>query len=212
MEKKPTQQMGLRKKKIGEAIQEAITEGPITKQCLADPFTIVRSLHRARSTEITSHLQYKQQACMEVSLLSPGLKSEFEAHALQKLEHADTLANRIQQLGGVPVFDLQELAGEAASIGARPERGTTLVEMMGDDLLLERRQVEEYSALIREIGDNDLVTRQLLLDILQTTEQHAGELADYLKRSREALGVARPDSLGRDEVQQKAYDNEMTTW
>jgi bacterioferritin (cytochrome b1) len=53
---------------------------------------------------------------MAVSLLSPGLKTEFEAHALQELQYADTLANRIQQLGGVPVFDLQELAGKAASI------------------------------------------------------------------------------------------------
>ena len=137
MEKQPTQQMGLRKKEIGEAIQL----GPITKQYLADPFTIVKSLHRIRSTEITSHLQYKQHAYMEVSLLSPGLISEFETHALKKLEHADTLANRIQQLGGVPVCDLQELAGETASIGARPERGTTLVEMIGEDLMLERRQV-----------------------------------------------------------------------
>jgi bacterioferritin len=210
MEKQPTQH--LKKKKIGEAIQETITEGPITKQCPADPFTIVRSLHRVRATEISSHLQYKQHAYMEVSLVSPGLKSEFEAYALKKLEHADTLAHRIQQLGGAPVFDLQELAGKAVFIGARPERGTTLVEMMGEDLMLEHRQVEAYSALIQEIGDKDLVTRQLLLDILQTTERHAGELADYLKRSSETLGVSRTDSSGRDENQLKAYDNEVTTW
>ena len=130
-----------------------------------------------------------QTACIYAgSLLSLGLKTEFEAHALQELEHADTLANRIQQLGGVPIFDLQELAGKAASIGVHPEQGTTLVEMVGENLMLERRQVEAYSALIREIGDKDLVTRQLLLDILQTTEQHASELADFLKRSSETRG------------------------
>jgi bacterioferritin len=104
------------------------------------------------------------------------------------LEHADTLANRIQQLGGVPLFDLQELGGKAASIGIHPEQGTTLIEMVSENLMLERRQVEAYSALIREIGDKDLVTRELLLDILQTTEQHASELADVLKRSSETRG------------------------
>jgi bacterioferritin len=181
MEKTIKQQTGFSEKEIGEAIKE----GAITKQYLADPHTIVSSLNRLRSTEITSYLQYKQHAYMAVSLLSPGLKTEFEAHALQELQHADTLANRIQQLGGVPVFDLQELAGKAASIGVHPEQGTTLVEMVGENLMLERRQVEAYSALIREIGDKDLVTRQLLLDILQTTEQHASELADFLKRSSE---------------------------
>ena len=105
------------------------------------------------------------------------------------MQHADTLTNLIQQLGGVPVFDLQEIAGKAASIGVHPEQGTTLVEMVGENLLLECRQVETYTALIRETGDKDLVTRQLLLGILQTTEQHASELADFLKRSSETRGV-----------------------
>jgi bacterioferritin len=134
---------------------------------------------------VTSYLQYKQHAYMAVSLLSPGLKTEFEAHAAQELVHADRLATRIQQLGGVPIFDLRELASKAASIGIHPEQGTTLADMVMENLLLERRQIEAYSALIRELGDKDLVTREMLLDILQDTESHASELADFLKRSGE---------------------------
>ena len=49
--------------------------------------------------------------------------------------------------------------------------------------MLERHQVEVYTALIREIGDQDLVTRHVLLGILAETEKHASELADYLKRT-----------------------------
>lgn len=189
MEKKRKQHTGFRAviselDEIGEAIQE----GAITRQYLADPKAIISSLNRLRSTEITSYLQYKQHAYMAVSLFSPSLKAEFEAHALQELEHADTLANRIQQLGGVPVFDLQEISGKAAAIGIHPEQGRTLIEMVRENLMLERRQVESYTALIREIGEKDLVTRELLLDILQTTEQHASELADFLKRSSETSG------------------------
>lgn len=161
----------------------AIKEGPVTKQYLADPRSITSSLNRLRSTEITSYLQYKQHAYMAVSLLSPGLKTEFESHAAQELAHADRLASRIQQLGGVPIFELQELAGKAAAVGVHPEQGTTLTEMVTENLLLERRQVEAYTALIREIGDKDLVTREILLQILAETETHASELADYLKRS-----------------------------
>ncbi len=66
---------------------------------------------------------------MAVSLLSPSLKTEFEAHAEEELGHADILANRIQQLGGVPIFDLQELAGKAASIGVHPEQGTSATRL-----------------------------------------------------------------------------------
>jgi len=179
MKKKPKQQTSFSEEEIGEAIKD----GAVTKQYLADPRTIVSALSRLRSAEIISYLQYKQHAYIAVSLLSPSLKAEFEAHALEELQHADTLANRIQQLGGVPLVDLRELAGKAASIGVQPGQGTTLVNMVGEDLMLERRQVEAYSALIRVIGDKDLVTRQLLLDILKTTEEHASELADFLKRS-----------------------------
>jgi bacterioferritin len=166
-----------------EQIRNAIDQGPITKQYFAQPQNVVSSLNRLRSTEITSYLQYKQHAYMAVSLLSPGLKTEFETHANQELGHADRLATRIQQLGGVPIFDLQELAGKAAGIGIHPEQGTTLTEMVIENLLLERRQIEAYTALIREIGDKDLVTREILLDILAETERHASELADFLKRS-----------------------------
>jgi len=166
-----------------EQIRDAIQEGPVTKQYLADPQSIIRSLNQLRSTEITSYLQYKQHSYMAVSLLSPGLKTEFEAHAEQELAHADRLASRIQQLGGVPIFDLRELAGKAAAVGVHPEQGTTLTEMVTENLLLERRQVETYTALIREIGDKDLVTREMLLEILTDTETHASELADFLKRS-----------------------------
>lgn len=168
---------------IDEQVRGAIQEGPVTSQYRADPQSVVGSLNRLRSTEITSYLQYKQHGYMAVSLLSPGLKTEFESHAQQELAHADRLASRIQQLGGVPIFDLRELAGKAAAVGVHPEQGTTLTEMVIENLLLERRQVEAYTALIREIGDKDLVTREMLLEILVETETHASELADFLKRS-----------------------------
>jgi len=149
-----------------EQVRNAIEQGAITKQYFAQPQHVVSSLNRLRSTEITSYLQYKQHGYMAVSLLSPGLKAEFQAHAEQELAHADRLATRIQQLGGVPIFDLQELAGKAAAIGVHPEQGATLSEMVIENLLLERRQVEAYTALIRELGEKDLITRELLLGIL----------------------------------------------
>ena len=62
-------------------------------------------------------------------------------------------------------------------------QGATLNDMVIENLMLERQQVAAYTALIRKLGDDDLVTRQLLLQILADTEQHASELADYLKRT-----------------------------
>ena len=165
-----------------ELIKQAIEQGPITEEYKADPKEIVNQLNRLRATEITSYLQYKQHAYMAVSLFAPGLKNDFEAHAAMELQHADRLAERVQQLGGVPVYSPAEIASKAAEVGVRPEQGPTLTAMVVENLLLERRQVAEYTALIREVGDRDPTTRSLLVDILVDTEKHASELADYLKR------------------------------
>jgi bacterioferritin len=164
-----------------EAVREAIEKGAITDAYRAEPTDIIQKLNQLRATEIASYLQYKQHAYMAVSMLSPGLKGDFEAHAAVELEHADSLANRIQQLGGVPIYHPVELASQAADVGVIPEQGATLTDMVIENLMTERQQIVAYSTFIREIGDQDLTTCRILVDILAETEQHAAELADYLK-------------------------------
>jgi len=155
--------------------------GPLTDAYQADVDWVIRELNRLRATEVASYLQYKQHAYMAVSMLSPGIKEDFESHATSELDHADRLAERIQQLGGVPIYNPAELAARAADAGIEPEQAPTLTDMVIANLMVERQQVETYTNFIRQIGDGDLVTRQVLLGILAETEQHAAELSDYLK-------------------------------
>src|ERR687892_1259498 len=113
------------KNSTGE-IQQAIRQGAITREYKADAQRVVQMLNGLRSTEIMSYLQYMQHQYMAVSLLSPALKTEFQAHATQELDHANRLAERIQQLGGVPIYDPKEIAARAANVGIVPEQGATL--------------------------------------------------------------------------------------
>jgi bacterioferritin len=168
-----------------DELAQAITQGSITTEYHADPQHVIQELNRLRATELASYLQYKQHAYMAVSLLSPGLKQDFQAHADVELQHADRLGERVQQLGGIPIYNPGELGAKAAEEGVHPMQGATLQDMVIENLMLERQQVAVYTALIRSLGDTDLITRQLLLQILADTEQHASELADYLKRTAE---------------------------
>lgn len=179
-----------------DELSQAIEQGPITAEYQADPRHVIQELNRMRATELASYLQYKQHAYMAVSLLSPGLKQDFQAHADVELQHADRLGERIQQLGGVPIYTPGELGAKAAEEGVRPAQGATLRDMVIENLMLERRQIAAYTALIRELGEADLTTRQLLLQILADTEQHAGELADYLKQTSETQRKTADASLG----------------
>ena len=80
-----------------EAVQQAIAQGAITEAYQADPQQVIQALNRLRATEVTSYLQYKHHASMAVSLCAPGLKDDCETHATLELQHADLLAQRMQQ-------------------------------------------------------------------------------------------------------------------
>jgi bacterioferritin len=80
-----------------------MAHGAMTEAYQADPEQVIQELNRLRATEVTSYLHYKQHASMAVSLFAPGLKDDFEAHATLELQHADVLAQRIQQCGGGPI-------------------------------------------------------------------------------------------------------------
>jgi bacterioferritin len=155
--------------------------GPITAAYKADVKKVIERLNQLRSTEIVSYLQYKQHAYMAVSLLGPGVKGEFLEHADEELHHADMLAERIAQLGGVPLYDLCEIAQKAAAQTVTSDQGVTLEQMVMEDLKVERAQVEAYTLFIREVGNDDPVTRRILEDILIATEHHASELRDMLQ-------------------------------
>ena len=108
-----------------EAVQQAIAHGAITEAYQADPQQVIQELNRLRATEVTSYLQYKQHAYMAVSLFAPGLKADFEAHATLELQHADVLAQRIQQLGVSPSIARWTSAGRdgGGAPRARPAAG-----------------------------------------------------------------------------------------
>ena len=161
----------------------------VTEEYRGDPQRVIKRLNELRSTEICSYLQYKQHAYMAVSLVGPGVRDEFLEHADEELKHADMLAARIQQLGGVPIFDPAEIARTAQKAHVHVTQGATVEEMVREDLDVERAQVNAYMALIREVGFNDPTTRRLLEDILKDTEHHAAELRDMLLSRADTRGA-----------------------
>src|SRR5438105_1698031 len=154
----------------------------VTEEYRGDVKRIIQRLNELRSTEICSYLQYKQHAYMAVSLVGPGVRDEFIEHANEELHHADMLAERIQQLGGVPIFDPAEIAKTAQKAHIHVTQGATVEEMVREDLDVERAQVNAYMAFIREVGFNDPTTRRMLEDILKDTEHHAAEMRDMLTK------------------------------
>lgn len=156
--------------------------GPITEAYEGDPRALVEKLNVLRGGELVAELQYRHHAYMAVSLAMPGVKAEFEEHAAQEALHADKLAQRIQQLGGDPIFDPRDIAKGADQMRLEIGDPQTLEEMIAFNHQVERRQIVAYQRLIREVGFHDPTTRRMLEDILIDTEHHCAELGDLLAK------------------------------
>ena len=91
--------------------------------------------------------------------------------------HADQIALRITQLQGAPNFNP---AGITDRSHAEYVEGTTLVDMIKEDLVAERIAIESYTEIIRWLGDKDSTTRRLMEEILAVEEEHADDLLSLL--------------------------------
>lgn len=123
---------------------------------------IVDRLNELLSGELTAADQYFTHSRMYedwgLGVLSERIKHESE----EELEHADTLIKRILFLDGTP--DL--------SVRAGLKIGSTVAEMMANDLELEISVAGELKDAIQLAeAEKDFVTREILEDMLKTTEE-----------------------------------------
>jgi bacterioferritin len=154
-----------------------IEEGAVTPGYRADLEGVVKILNVALATEIVCVLRYKRHYFMADGIHADPVKTEFLEHATEEQEHADKISERIRQLGGEP--DLNP-AGLLSKSHTEYQEGTSLVEMIREDLVAERIAIESYKEMIAFVGDDDPTTRRLFEWILGQEEEHADDLANLL--------------------------------
>lgn len=162
---------------LREWARAKMEEGPITSSYGADREKVIAVLNEALATEIVCVLRYKRHYYMAEGLNAGPVADEFLQHANEELGHADQLALRITQLQGAPNFNPEGITDRSH---AEYVEGTTLVEMIKEDLVAERIAIESYSEIIRWLGDKDTTTRRLMEEILAVEEEHADDLLGLL--------------------------------
>lgn len=155
-----------------------IEEGAVTPGYRGDRDTVVKLLNVSLATEIVCVLRYKRHYYMADGIHADPVKAEFLEHANEEQAHADRLCERIRQLGGEPDLDPSRLLSKSHT---EYREGTTLVDMIKEDLVAERIAIESYKEMIDFVGKDDPTTRRLFEWILGQEEEHADDLADLLK-------------------------------
>ncbi len=60
------------------------------------------------------------------------------------------------------------------------QEGTSLADMIREDLVAERIAIETYREIVKYFGEQDPTSRLMMEEILTKEEEHAEELADLL--------------------------------
>ena len=168
-------------KTLRERARQHLENGAVTSTYGGDPAKMIGILQSVLATEIVCVLRYTMHAVAASGISSEDVKKEFREHAREEKEHVDWVAERINQLGGIPNFDPSGLATRSAS-----EYGTAdnLVEMIKENLIAERIAIDHYRELIRYIGDQDPTTCTMLKAILAVEEEHANDMHDLMVANR----------------------------
>jgi bacterioferritin len=151
--------------------------GVVTESYGGDAARTIEILQSVLATELVCVLRYTQHSIVATGLASESVRKEFAEHAKEEQEHAMSVAERINQLGGAPDFNPTTLTARSASEYATAE---SLVAMIRENLVAERIAIDHYRELIRYFGDNDPATRVMLESILAVEEEHASDMLDLL--------------------------------
>jgi bacterioferritin len=164
-------------KELRRRARQHIEDGAVTDAYRGNRETVNKLLNEALATEIVCVLRYKRHYFMAQGIHADPIAAEFLQHANEEQGHADQIADRIVQLGGSPNFNPDGLTTRSHS---EYVEGTTLVDMIKEDLVAERVAIDSYTEMIRYIGDNDITTRRMLEGILAVEEEHADDLSNFL--------------------------------
>lgn len=150
-------------KELRRRARENIDKGAVTDAYGLDVKQVCDVLNQALATEIVCVLRYKRHYFMATGLNKDAVAAEFLEHANDEQGHADSIAERITQLGGAPDLNPEGMASRSHS---EYNPGNTLLEMIKEDLIAERIAIESYTEIIRFLGDKDVTTRRLMEQIL----------------------------------------------
>lgn len=160
-----------------------VEDGAITEGYRADREAVVKLLNESLATEIVCVLRYKRHYYMATGIHAQTAAAEFLEHATMEQSHADRISERIIQLGGAPDLNPDTLTSRSH---AEYVEGSSLADMLRENLVAERIAIESYNEFIRYLGDADPTTRRMMEEILANEEEHADDLKTLMERFRDA--------------------------
>jgi len=132
-------------------------------------------LNRAFADEWLAYYQYWLGAKVVRGPMKDAVAAELLLHATEELAHADMLALRIIQLGGVPVVSPEEWF-KFTHCGYDAPEDPFVKRLLEQNIKGEQCAISVYQELLLKVKDKDPVTYNIVLTILQQEVEHEEDL------------------------------------
>ncbi len=136
---------------------------------------VVNKLNRAYADEWLAYYQYFIEAKVIKGLMKDAAITELTQHAADELRHATMVADRIIQLGGVPLLHPDEWLKQS-HCGYDAPKDFDVVAILNDAIKGEQCAIATYSHIVDMTRDKDIVTYDMVSQILADEVEHEEDL------------------------------------
>lgn len=147
---------------------------------------LIDMLNEALAEEWLAYYQYWIGARVIEGPMRTEVEPELLIHANEELAHAEMVADRITQLGGVPVLNPDKWSSLARCKYAEPNDPYTKV-ILEQNLEAENCAIDRYKELADFTDGKDHTTYQMAVNILNDELEHEQELEDWLNDFNQML-------------------------
>ncbi len=142
---------------------------------------LIQELNKMYADEWLAHFYLLHAAHIVSGINSQEIAAVFKNSASGELAHADKVAERIIQLGSLPVSKIEELA-EASHIKKInfPKDTSDLKGFIKAFLEAERTVIDAYNDLLKKTHQKDIVTHELIEHLLEEEVADEEELENLL--------------------------------
>jgi bacterioferritin len=136
---------------------------------------IISLLNKAYADEWLAYYQYFIEAKVIKGIMKDAAIAELTQHAADELRHANMVADRILQLGGTPLLHPQEWF-KHTNCGYEEPKDFDVVSILEDSIKGEQCAISVYSQLADMTKDKDIVTYDIVSEILADEVEHEEDL------------------------------------
>ena len=141
---------------------------------------LITLLNKALADEWLAYYQYWIGAKVISGLMRQAIIAELNEHANDELRHAGMLADRILQLEGIPILEPKDWY-KMTRCGYEIPKNPKAILILKQNIKGEQCAIKVYNKLVKLTKDKDLITYNMILEILTDEVEHEDDLQTLLE-------------------------------